>query len=304
MKKIQIIIEQNGERIDKFLTDYFKEEYDFSRSFIQKMISENLVLVNQNNINSNYNLLTNDIIDITLKEPEELENKPQDIDFEIVYEDSDMLVVNKPNNLVVHPAAGNPDNTLVNGLLFKVKDLSSIGGVLRPGIVHRLDKKTTGLMLVAKNDKTHKNLTNMLSENKIHKEYLALVQGIIEPNKGTIDAPIGRHRNDRKKMTVTDINSKKAVTHFEVLKRFEKNTLIRCIIDTGRTHQIRVHMNFIKHPVVGDNLYGFREDQKNEFGQYLHSHKVSFNHPITGEKMEFSCDLPKEFNDKIKELEK
>ncbi|AHI53106.1 RluA family pseudouridine synthase [Spiroplasma culicicola] len=303
MDKITITVEQGSIRLDKFVTDYLKEEYDFSRSYVQKLIEEGYILVNQNIVSNKYNLLANDEISIEPKTPDIIDAIAQDVAFEIVYQDKDLLVVNKPNGLVVHPAAGNPDNTLVNGLLYHIKDLSSIGGVLRPGIVHRLDKMTTGLMLVAKNDKTHKALTQMLANNEIHKEYIALVHGVIEPNKGLIDAPIGRSKGDRKKMTVTDINSKYAKTHFEVMQRFENHTLVKCIIETGRTHQIRVHMAFIKHPVVGDPLYAFREDMKLEFGQYLHAARLEFIHPISQEKKVFSCELPEEINVKIKELE-
>ncbi|QBQ07929.1 ribosomal large subunit pseudouridylate synthase D [Spiroplasma gladiatoris] len=304
MEIIYINENNSGERLDKYLVEFLKEEYDFSRSYVQSLIKEGYVKVNDKIVSSNYNLLDKDVINIDPKQPTQLDAKAQNIDFEIIFEDDDIIVLNKPNDLVVHPAVGNPDNTLVNGLLYKIKNLSSIGGVLRPGIVHRLDKKTTGIMIVAKTDKAHKALTHMLAENKIHKEYLAIVHGVIEPNKGTIDAPIGRDKRDRKKMCVTDINSKHAKTHFEVINRFENHTLIKCVIETGRTHQIRVHMAFIKHPVLGDHLYSFKEDKSLEFGQYLHSHKIKFNHPINNKEIELSCDLPKEFNDKIKEIEK
>ncbi|QGS52136.1 RluA family pseudouridine synthase [Spiroplasma tabanidicola] len=304
MEPITIEITTNSDRLDKYVTDYLKQDYDFSRSYVQSLIKQGFIKVNDNLVSSNYNLLIGDIITIDPKSPEELNAIPQDVDFEIVYQDKDIIVVNKPNHLVVHPAIGNPDKTLVNGLLFKIKDLSSIGGYLRPGIVHRLDKDTTGLMIVAKNDKAHKRLTEMLANNEIYKEYLALVHGNVEPNKGKIDAPIGRDKNNRKKMTVTEINSKKAVTNFEVVKRFDKFSLLSCVIETGRTHQIRVHMAFIKHPVLGDHLYAFKEDKNIEFGQFLHSHKLSFDHPVTNERFEFSCELPKEFNDKIVEIEK
>ncbi|AUM62833.1 RluA family pseudouridine synthase [Spiroplasma monobiae] len=299
MEQLEIKLEQDSGRLDKYLTDYLKEEYDFSRSYVQKLIESNDVLVNEESVTVKYNLLNGDVIKMNIKEPTELEAVAEDIDFEIVYQDKDLLVVNKPNGLVVHPAAGNPSGTLVNGLLFKVKDLSSIGGVLRPGIVHRLDKMTTGLMIVAKNDKAHKRLTEMLANNEIHKEYIALVHGVVEPNAGKINAPIGRHRGDRKKMTTTDVNSKHAITNFSVLERYENHTKISCVIETGRTHQIRVHMAYIKHPVVGDPLYAFRKDMEEEFGQYLHAYRLVFNHPITNEKIDLISELPKEFNDKI-----
>lgn len=304
METLEIKLTNNSGRLDKFVTEYLKTEFDFSRSYVQKLIDEGYIKVNQNLVSAKYNLLADDVITITTKAPETIEAKPQDVAFEIVYQDQDLLVINKPNGLVVHPAAGNPDRTLVNGLLYKIKDLSSIGGVLRPGIVHRLDKMTTGLMLVAKNDKTHKKLTHMLANNEIYKEYLVLVHGVVEAETGLIDAPIGRHKVDRKKMTVTDHNSKHARTRFEVVERFANYTLLKCVIETGRTHQIRVHLSFIGHPVVGDHIYAFKEDLKDSFGQYLHSQKLSFVHPSTGEKIEFYVEPSKEFNDKIKELEK
>ncbi|WP_342275174.1 RluA family pseudouridine synthase [Spiroplasma endosymbiont of Cantharis lateralis] len=299
MNQLEIKIEHDAGRLDKFLTEYLKEEYDFSRSYVQKLIESKDVLVNDQEVSVKHNLLAADIIKMNIKEPTEMEAKPEDIDFEIVYQDKDLLIVNKPNGLVVHPAAGNPTGTLVNALLYKIKDLSSIGGVLRPGIVHRLDKMTTGLLIIAKNDKTHRSLTKMLANNEIHKEYIALVHGVVEPNAGKINAPIGRHKGDRKKMTTTDINSKHAVTNFTVLERYKNASKISCVIETGRTHQIRVHLAYIKHPVVGDPLYAFKEDMKEEFGQYLHAYRLAFNHPITNEKIDLISDLPKEFNDKI-----
>lgn len=303
MKIIKHTILDKVGRLDKFLKDFMETEYSFSRSYIQKLISDNNILVNDNIVSSNYNLLENDEITINIPDPELLDAKPQEIDFEIVYEDSDFLIVNKPNNLVVHPGAGNYENTLVNGLLYKIKDLSSIGGILRPGIVHRLDKMTTGLMIVAKHDLVHQRLTEMLATNKIYKEYIGIVHGVIEHKKGKINAPIGRSKSDRKKMTVTDKNSKKAVTNFEVIKTMENHSLVSFIIETGRTHQIRVHMAYIKHPILGDPIYSIKEDMKLEFGQYLHSHKLEFTHPITNKKMFFIAPTPTEFNDKLKELE-
>jgi len=304
MDILRINLEQNSGRIDKFLTDFLKEKYDFSRTYVQKLIEEGHIKVNGDNINCKYNLLAADLIEIFLNSPKEMDIKPQDIKFETVYEDEDIIIINKPNNLVVHPSVNNLEKTLVNGLLFKIKDLSSIGGVLRPGIVHRLDKMTTGLMIVAKNDKAHKKLSQMLAQKQIYKEYVALVYGVVEPNKGMIDAPIGRHRNDRKKMAVTSSNSKQAKTHFEVIQRFKNFSLIKCVLETGRTHQIRVHLSFINHPVLGDSLYAFRKDQKEVYGQFLHSKTLKFQHPVTNKNLEFSIDLPEQFSDKIRELEK
>ncbi|ARU91423.1 ribosomal large subunit pseudouridylate synthase D [Spiroplasma clarkii] len=301
---MEIKLTQNAGRLDKFVADYLKDEFDFSRSYVQKLIEEGYITVNTQQVSAKYNLLSGDTVVINPKTPEAISAIPQDVKFEIIYQDSDILVVNKPNGLIVHPAAGNRDQTLVNGLLFHIKDLSSIAGKLRPGIVHRLDKMTTGLLMVAKTDQAHKKLTEMLANNQIYKEYLALVHGELASESGLIDAPIGRHKADRKKMTVTDHNSKPAKTHFEVVKKFEHYTLLKCVLETGRTHQIRVHLSFINHPVVGDPLYAFKEDQKDTFGQYLHAQRLKFKHPITGEKLEFYVEIPREFSDKIRELEK
>ncbi|AKU79496.1 ribosomal large subunit pseudouridylate synthase D [Spiroplasma turonicum] len=290
-------------RLDKYLTKSLLEEYDLSRTFIQKLIDNNNVKVNDEYQTSKYILQDGDVVEIIIPEPEHLDAKPENLDFKIVYEDEYILIVDKPNGMVVHPAPGNLSGTLVNGLLYKIKDLSSINGCYRPGIVHRIDKNTTGLLIVAKTDAAHKKLVKMLSENKVYKEYIALVHGNVEPNSGLIDAPIGRHRTDRKKMSVTEVNSKRAVTKFEVLNRYNKFSLLKCVIETGRTHQIRVHLSYIKHPVLGDNLYSYKEDSKIEYGQYLHSHKLKFFHPITNRKLEFVSDIPEEFNVKISMIE-
>ncbi|ASP28024.1 ribosomal large subunit pseudouridylate synthase D [Spiroplasma corruscae] len=290
-------------RIDKYLVQQLTDDYNFSRTYIQKIIEQKKVKVNEEVVNSKYILQPNDTIEVLIPEPEKLDTLPEDIDFDIIYEDNDILVINKPNGLVVHPAPGNLSGTLVNGLLFRIKNLSSINGVLRPGIVHRIDKNTNGLLIVAKTDNAHKVLVKMLGENKIYKEYIALVHGVVESNKGLIDAPIGRHRTDRKKMAVTEVNSKRAITKFEVLKRFTKHSLLKCVIDTGRTHQIRVHLSYINHPVLGDSLYSYKEDSKIEYGQYLHAHKLVFNHPITNKKLEFVSEIPDEFNVRINMIE-
>ncbi|AKX33919.1 ribosomal large subunit pseudouridylate synthase D [Spiroplasma litorale] len=302
-QKINYYFDSKPTRLDKYLTEKLQSEYNFSRTYIKKIIESNNVKVNKIIVKPKYLLQLNDFIEIDIPNPESLETLPEDIDFKVIYEDSDILIIDKPNGLVVHPAPGNLSGTLVNGLLYRIKDLSSINGFFRPGIVHRIDKFTTGLLIVAKTDLAHKNLVKMLSENKIYKEYIALVHGVIDSNSGLIDAPIGRHRTDRKKMAVTEINSKRAITKFSVIKRFQKNTLICCNIETGRTHQIRVHLSYINHPVVGDPLYAYKDDKKIDFGQYLHSHKLIFNHPITNKKIEFVSDIPEEFNVRINMIE-
>ncbi|AXK51285.1 RluA family pseudouridine synthase [Spiroplasma alleghenense] len=303
MNKINFtVLEQ--ERLDKFIFSSCQNDFEFSRSYLQKLINDNFVEVNGEIKPARYKLKPGDIVEITIPKPSSSEILPEDIPIEIVYEDKDIIVVNKPNDMVVHPALGNYSKTLVNALMFHIKDLSTIGGVNRPGIVHRLDKQTTGLLVVAKNDKSHKKLTEMLKNKEIHKEYLGIVHGVILENEGVIDAPIGRHPGDRKKMTVTEKNSKYAKTNFKVLERFEKHTLVSCVIETGRTHQIRVHFNFIKHPIYGDQVYGYLSDKKSEFGQYLHAWKLIFDHPITGDKMLFEINPPEQFNDKINMLRK
>ncbi|AUF83480.1 RluA family pseudouridine synthase [Mesoplasma syrphidae] len=302
-KQIKIIAKAKSNRLDKYLAEALKEEHDLSRAFIQKLIKDQNIQINGIFAESQkVNIAENDVITITIPAPKSTEVIAEKIDFEIIYQDQDILVINKPNNIVVHPGAGNTSGTLVNGLLEAIDDLSSIGGVERPGIVHRLDRQTTGLLIVAKNDKAHKVMSQMLVDHEVYKEYQALVWGVISENKGIIDAPIGRHQNDRKKMMVTNKNAKHAKTNFEVIERFDNASLVRCSIETGRTHQIRVHFNFIKHPIMGDPMYGRLTDKDTNWGQYLHAYKLVFNHPITNERMEFIADLPKEFSDKIKEL--
>ncbi|WP_338971326.1 RluA family pseudouridine synthase [Spiroplasma endosymbiont of Panorpa germanica] len=303
MNKINFTVSEQ-DRLDKFIFNSCQEEYEFSRSYIQKLINDDLVLVNGEVKPARFKIKAGDLVEVIIPEAQSSEILPENIDIEIVYQDNDIIVVNKPNDMVVHPAIGNYSQTLVNALMYHIKDLSTIGGVNRPGIVHRLDKQTTGLLVVAKNDKAHKKLTEMLKDKEIHKEYLGIVHGIILENEGIIDAPIGRHPGDRKKMAVTEKNSKYAKTNFKVLERFESHTLVSCVIETGRTHQIRVHFNFIKHPIYGDQVYGHLSDKKSEYGQYLHAWKLSFLHPITGEKMFFEIDPPEWFNDKINMLRK
>lgn len=290
-------------RLDKFLVEKLNDEEDYSRSLIQKLIKDGNVFINdQIELKANTVLKVNDQIKIIFPEVKKSELKAEQIDLDIIYEDEDLLVINKINDMVVHPGAGNPDGTLVNALLGRKEiQLSRIGGVERPGIVHRLDKQTTGLVIVAKNDKTHQALTDQLKDHKIYKEYIALVWGNILEEEGIIDAPIGRHINDRKKMMVTNKNSKYAKTNFKVIERLEKTTLIKCWIETGRTHQIRVHLNFIKFPIVNDPLYGRLSDKTNEFGQMLHAYKLEFLHPTKKEMVKLKAELPNEFLAKIEQ---
>lgn len=291
---MQIKVEINDERIDKYLSNVI----DFSRSKIQKLIKDNKITVNGNMINNNYKVAVGDVIEINDSfENRNNEIKPSDIKLDIVYEDEDLLVINKQSGLVVHPAPGNYEDTLVNALIGKYQ-LSNNDN--RPGIVHRLDKDTSGLMLVAKNDFTHEKLSKMISEKIVERYYLALVEGTFNHETGTIDAPIGRDPKNREKMTVTSLNSKNAITHFKVLKRFKNYTLIECKLETGRTHQIRVHMKYINHPVVNDNVYG--KCFNKEFGQLLHSYKICFPHPRTNEILEFQVEPPKEFMEILKNI--
>ncbi|PTD31438.1 RluA family pseudouridine synthase [Mycoplasma leachii] len=304
MNKITLNSLNTTLRLDKLLVELLTS-YDYSRSYIQKLIKEKCISVNdQIIINNNFLVKPNSEIVITIKDPILDTNlvKNKDIDLDIIYQDDDLLVINKQNNITVHPSLNNTNNTIVNALLASDVELSSINGELRPGIVHRIDKQTTGLLIIAKNDKTHKLLSEMFKSHQIYKEYLAIVTGVIKPNKGLIDAPIGRSQTDRKKMSVTAKNSKQAITTFEVVERFLKNTLVKCQIQTGRTHQIRVHFNYINHPVLNDPVYGKKHQEFTDFGQYLHAYKLKFTHPITKKEIELISPLPKEFDDKIKEL--
>lgn len=282
-----------GKRLDKFIAENIP---DVTRSSVVNLIESDNVLVNGKKQNKNYKLRINDIVSVIIPEPVEYEAKAENIPLDIVYEDSDLLVVNKPKGMVVHPAAGNYEGTLVNALLYHCKDdLSGINGVMRPGIVHRIDKNTSGLLIVAKNDKAHKHLAEQIKEHSFTREYEAVVWGNIKDDTGTVNAPIGRHPIDRKKMTVTERNSKNAVTHFEVLERLNGYTYINCRLETGRTHQIRVHMAYLGHPVSGDDVYGVKKEKVNFEGQCLHARKIGFIHPSSGEYMEFTSPLPEYF---------
>lgn len=279
-------------RIDKYLIN----ELDYSRSKIQRMINSNNILVNNNPIKTSYNLHIGDEITINEEYNEVLEIKPENIPLDIYYEDEYLLVVNKPSGMVVHPAAGNYEKTLVNALMYHCNNnLSNVNGKIRPGIVHRIDKDTSGLLLIAKNDEVHNDLAKQIADKTVTRKYVALVQGVIAEDTATIDAPIGRDANDRKKMAVTDKNAKDAITHLRVLKRYEKSTLIECNLETGRTHQIRVHLNYIGHPIVNDPVYGYKKLDDKEFGQMLHAKTIGFIHPITKKYLEFTSNPPECF---------
>lgn len=281
-------------RIDSYLA----EELSLSRSKVQKLIKEGLVTVNGKKVSSSYSVKLDDTILIDDDLDYSISVEPQNISLDIVYEDSDLLVVNKASGMVVHPAPGHYEDTLVNALLYRFQ-LSS-GEKYRPGIVHRLDKDTSGLMLVAKNDFTHEALSRMIANKEVERHYLAIVDGVIKHDTGTIDAPIGRDSNNRQKMAVTDVHGKEAITHFRVLETFHNHTLVECILETGRTHQIRVHMAYIGFPVSNDPLYG--RGKSTEFGQMLHSKSIKFMHPRTGKELFFEVEPPKEFLEKLEFL--
>ena len=294
----EIIFNEDGIRIDTYLSSVL----DFSRSKVSKMIKEECILVNDNPVKNSYTLKAGDKITISEYEEEVLSAAPEKMDLDIVYEDDDVMVINKANGIVVHPAIGNNHGTLVNGLMYYSNNLSSINGSFRPGIVHRIDAYTTGLLMIAKNDKSHEILSKELSEKKTTRKYIALVWGVINEDTATIDAPIGRDSKDRKKMSVTATNSKDAITHLTVLKRFKDATLIELQLETGRTHQIRVHLNYIGHPVVNDSVYGRRKLIDNT-GQCLHAKTIGFIHPTTHKYMEFTSELPECFTNILNEFE-
>ena len=291
-----------GIRIDKYLNEINE---DYTRSFVQKMIEEGNVTVNGKTVKASYKLKKNDVIDIEEIENTELEVEAEDIPLDIVYEDEDLIIVNKAKGMVVHPGNGNYTGTLVNALLFTHKDrLSAINGVVRPGIVHRIDKDTSGIIVVAKNDKAHKTLSSAFKVHNITRKYIAVVKGIVDKDNIKIDLPIGRSTTDRIKMAVTEKNSREAITHIKVLKRFYESgyTLVEAKLETGRTHQIRVHMSYIGHPLLGDDTYG---PAKNEFGisgQVLHAKTLGFNHPTTGKYIEFEQEEPEEFKEILNKL--
>lgn len=303
LNREEFIVDEIDEdtRLDLYLS---KQLEDISRSYIQKLIKEGKIFVNGKNESlKKYKVKENDQVQIEIPEPEKLKVEPENIPIEIVYEDDDLVVVNKPQGMVVHPAPGNYTGTLVNALLYHCDNLSSINGIIRPGIVHRIDKDTTGLLMVAKNDMTHKSLAEQLKEHSIHRIYVALVHGNIKEERGAIDAPIGRDPNDRLKMSVVNRNGKNAVTHFRVLNRFGQYTLVEAKLETGRTHQIRVHMTYIHHPLVGDPVYGPKKEKFKLKGQALHAKTLGFMHPRKGVYMEFEANLPDYFSKLIKGLE-
>ena len=293
--EIKVNEEDKGIRIDSFLAN----SSDLSRSQIQKLIEEGRVLVNNETTVSRYKVNPGDFITAEYLEQTPTDIKPKDIALDIVYEDEDLIVINKPKGLVVHPAAGNYDNTLVNALLYHCKELSDINGYYRPGIVHRIDKDTSGLLVCAKNNAAHAALSAQLQDKTCFRKYYAIVNGIIDNNEGIINAPIGRSSKDRQKMEVTDKNSKEAITEFKVLQRLSSTCLVECELKTGRTHQIRVHMAFIKHPVLNDPKYS--KKTIDETGQYLHAYYLSFIHPKTNERMEFVTDMHEYMKNYIRE---
>lgn len=286
-----INVSDNEDRLDKYLLD----KIEVSRSKLQKMINNGNVLVNGNKVKNSYVVKIDDEITIDENYQEKIDILPENIPLDIVYEDDDLLVVNKKSGMVVHPAPGNYSGTLVNALMYHCNSLSTVNTEVRPGIVHRIDADTSGLLLVAKNDETHIALAEQIKEHTVTRKYVALVWGVINEDTATIDAPIGRDKNNRKKMRVTADNSKDAITNIKVLERYEKATLIECSLETGRTHQIRVHMDYIGHPIVNDPVYGHNKLIDNDFGQMLHAKTIGFIHPRTKEYMEFNSEVPPKF---------
>lgn len=306
-KHFEITEENVGSRIDVFLSE---SEEEITRSHAQKLLADGFVLVNGKSANKNYKLRLGDMLSLTMPEPEPCEAKPENIPIDIVYEDEDIIVVNKPKGMVVHPAAGNYTGTLVSALLYHCGErLSGIGGVLRPGIVHRIDKDTSGLLVVAKNDAAHLSLSEQIKEHKVSRIYHAIALGKIDEDI-TVDLPIGRHPIDRKKMAVTEKNSKNAITHVKVLERFPAMTYVRCELETGRTHQIRVHLSYKNHPLLGDLVYGAEKHPENvrfakyTEGQCLHAKELILTHPRTGETMRFTTELPSYFTEILDILRK
>ena len=298
MEDLRIIADENyneilGNRIDKFLSE---ELSDYSRAYIQKLIENGCITVNLKPVKANYKIKSSDIIDIDIPEPEIIEIVPKDIPINIVYEDKDIIIVDKPKGMVVHPAPGHFDDTLVNALMYHCKDLSTINGIMRPGIVHRIDMDTSGLLLVCKNDTSHRIMAEKFKVHDINRIYTAICYNHFNETDGTIDKPIARHKTDRKKMAV-DPKGRRAVTHYHVIKNLKDNmSLIECKLETGRTHQIRVHMASINHPLLGDEVYGTKSKKFNLNGQVLHAGVLGFNHPKTNEYMEFKSELPEYFN--------
>ena len=305
MNKIELTVspEDVGERLDKYLSEQIE---GLSRSAASRLIFEGKVTVGQSAVKKNYKTADGDIITVLTDDPQPVDVLPEDIPLDIVYEDADLLVVNKPKDMVVHPAPGHFSGTLVNALMYHCRDgLSGINGELRPGIVHRIDKNTSGLLVVAKSDKAHAGLSEQIKDHSFTREYLAVAYGNIKEDERTVDAPIGRHKTDRKRMCVTELNSRPAVTHIKVLERYNGFTYILCRLETGRTHQIRVHLAYIGHPIAGDDVYGPSKVITELRGQCLHAYKLGFVHPVTGEYMEFTADPPESFvrfRDKLRRM--
>ena len=299
MKEYIVSQEEKGKRLDTYIPSV---DTDITRTSAQRLIEDGNILVNGKNAKVSYKIQENDKISVEIPEPKQIELKAQDIPIEIVYEDSDIIVVNKPKGMVVHPANGNPDGTLVNAIMAICKDsLSGIGGEIRPGIVHRIDKDTSGLLIVAKNDNSHVKMSEQIKNHEVKKTYIALVRGVFKENEATIDMPIGRSTSDRKKMAVNK-NGKNAITHIKVLKRFDKYTLLQVNIETGRTHQIRVHLSHIGYPIVGDYTYSNGKNEFDVVGQCLHAQKLEFKHPITQKDMCLEAELPQYFKDILDKL--
>ena len=293
---MELVVEKENERLDKYIASVT----DYSRELVTKMIQDDYILVNNLKEKGSYKVKIGDIISIKEGYVKELCVTPKKMDLDIVYEDEYLMVINKPSGLTVHPGNGNSDNTLVNGLKYYTNNLSNVGGLIRPGIVHRLDKDTSGLMLVAKNDLCHTLLADDFKNKRIHREYVALLDGVFPQNSATIDAPVGRSKDNFEKMAVV-ANGKRAITHLSVIKKYKDYTLVRLILETGRTHQIRVHLFYIGYPVHNDPVYN--KKSSDEFGQFLHSEYLKFTHPITREILEFRADLPKEFKSFLETLE-
>ncbi|MDD6201652.1 MAG: RluA family pseudouridine synthase [Lachnospiraceae bacterium] len=305
MKLFQFLIteEYDGERIDKSISELTEETV--SRSYLQKRIKEEQVFVNGKTVKANYRLKTDDYVSFEIPENIDPEIMPENIPLSILYEDEDIIVVDKPKGMVVHPSSGHFEHTLVNALLFHCKDsLSGINGVLRPGIVHRIDKDTTGSIIVCKNDESHKRIASQLKEHTIVRKYRAICYGVLKDDEGTINAPIGRDKKDRKKMAVNEVNGKNAITHYRVLERFREYTYIECRLETGRTHQIRVHMASIGHPLLGDEVYTNRKCPYQLTGQTLHAYILGFVHPRSNEYIETTAPLPDYFEKLLKKLPK
>jgi 23S rRNA pseudouridine1911/1915/1917 synthase len=290
-KKFCVEEDSKDNRLDVYLSKMLEDK---SRSYIQGLVEEGKVTVNKAAKKSNYKLKTDDIVEVIVPDPVALDIKPEDIPLDILYEDKDVIVVNKPQGMVVHPASGVYEGTLVNALISHCKDLSGINGIARPGIVHRIDKDTSGVLVVAKNDYAHNKLALQFKEHSMNRVYSALTEGVIKQDSGTIDAPLARHPAERIKIAVVK-EGRRAVTHFNVLERYNSNSLVECRLETGRTHQIRVHMAYINHPLVGDPVYGYKKQRFKLEGQMLHARLLGFIHPTTDEYMEFQTELPEHF---------